>query len=148
MHGDVILKINLFELFPNPYNAFSNFSGVPLPPTINISKSEKLSCNVSLVWSKPANNGCPLTMYSVYYRQIQPRETGDPWYKVNITDVSKTHYPLSLKCNTQYMVEISAWNELGQSDRSNTWLTTTNSGTYPRKESSVMTGVITAQDSW
>jgi len=80
-------------------------------------------------------------MYSVHYQQIQLRETGDPWYEINITDVSKTQYALSLKCDTQYMIEISAWNELGQSDRSKTWLTTTNSGTYPRRESSVMTGV-------
>ena len=120
---------------------FLTFSGVPLPPTINISKSEKLSCNASLVWSKPANNGCPLTMYSVYYRQIQPRDTGNPWYEINITDVSRTRHALSLQCDTQYMIEISAWNELGKSDRSNTWLTTINSGTFPRRESSVITGV-------
>ena len=115
---------------------------MPSPPTINIPKTETLNCNVSLVWSKPANNGCPLTMYSVYYRQIQLQETGDPWYEINITGVSKTRHVLSLKCDTQYMIEVSAWNELGESDRSKTWLTTTISGTYPRRESSFMTGVL------
>jgi len=80
-------------------------------------------------------------MYSVHYRQIQLRETGDPWYEINITDVSKTRHVLSLKCDTQYMIEVSAWNELGESDRSKTWLTTTISGTYSRRESAVMTGV-------
>ena len=105
-------------------------TGVPSPPTISNKETEALSCNVNLTWSTPVDNGCPLTMYSIYYRQIQPRVTGAPWDSINITNILDTRYFLSLRCDTQYMIEVSAWNELGQSDRSKAWVIKTSSGMF------------------
>lgn len=87
------------------------------------------------------DNGCPLTRYSVYYRQIQQREPGSPLYEINITDVLTTHYVVSLRCDVQYVIEMSAWNELGESDRSKTWIIKTISGRFSITATSVMTGV-------
>ena len=84
------------------------------------------------------DNGCPLTMYSFYYKQIQPRVTGAQWDSINITDILETHYFLSLKCDTQYMIEVSAWNELGQSNRSKAWVIKTSSGRLLWTESSAI----------
>ena len=81
-------------------------------------------------WSPSADNGCPLTMYSIYYRQIQPPIKAAPWYQVNVTNVTVTNYTVSLACDRQYTIEISAWNELGQSDRSRPWITKTKSGSF------------------
>lgn len=111
---------------------------VPWPPTIKSKNTETLSCDANVTWSTPLNNGCPLTKYSVYYRLIQAQETGARWKKINITDVLKTHYVLPLRCDQQYLIEMSAWNELGESDRSKTWITKTISGTsgFPRTDNS------------
>lgn len=103
---------------------------VPSPPTIKNEEAQTVSCNVSLTWSTPVDNGCALTMYSVYYQQIQPREAGAPWYEINITDVLRTRYVLPLRCDTQYTIEMSAWNELGQSERSRKWIMQTTSGKF------------------
>ena len=89
-----------------------------------------LGCKANLTWSTSVNNGCPLTMYSVYHQQLQPRETGAIWHEINITDVLKTSHVLLLKCDTQHIIEMSAWNELGKSDRSKTWIIKTLSGGF------------------
>ena len=80
---------------------------------------------------KPVDNGCPLTMYSVYYREIQSHETEAPWQEVRINDNLETHHVLLLRCDAQYVIEMSAWNELGQSNRSRSFNIKTNSGTFP-----------------
>ena len=91
-----------------------------------------MDCDVNVTWIKPVDNGCPLTMYSLYYREIQSHETRASWQEVRISDNLKTHYVLPLRCDTQYVIEMSAWNELGQSNRSRRWNIKTNSGKFPR----------------
>ena len=103
-------------------------AGIPSPPVITSKETETLSCNVTLTWSPQTDNGCPLTMYSIYYRQIQPREIGESWCQVNVSNVKETKYTVSLACDRQYTVEMSAWNEVGQSGRSRPWIVTTITG--------------------
>ena len=101
----------------------------PSLPVITNKETESLTCDVNLMWSARKDEGCPLTMYSIYYRQIQPQEREAPWFHVNVTNVLTTNLTLSLACGRQYVVEISAWNELGESSRSRPWVTKTLSGT-------------------
>ena len=100
-------------------------SGIPLPPAIKNKETELPTCYVNVSWSAPVDNGCPLTKYSVYYREIHSDETEG---EVKVADVLKTHSVLLLKCDTQYIIEVSAWNEKGQSERSRKWITKTMSG--------------------
>ena len=81
---------------------------------------------------KPVDNGCPLTMYSVYYREIQSHETEASWQDVRINDNLKTYHVLPLRCDAHYVIEMSAWNELGQSNRSRSFNIKTNSGKFRR----------------
>ncbi|XP_078379543.1 uncharacterized protein LOC144662575 [Oculina patagonica] len=97
---------------------FKTGGDLPSPPAINNKETETLACDVNPTWSSPADNGCPLTMYSIYYRQI----TEEAWYQVNVTNVTATNYTVSLACGMQYTIEITAWNELGESDRSRPWI--------------------------
>ena len=83
-----------------------------------------------LTWNPPTDNGCPLTMYTIYYQQIQPPEIGEPWYQVNLTDIMATNFTISLSCDTQYTIDISAWNELGESYRSRPLIIKTIAGTF------------------
>ncbi|XP_078365914.1 uncharacterized protein LOC144650130 [Oculina patagonica] len=101
---------------------FKTSGGVPSPPAITNKETETLRCDVNLTWNPPEDNGCQLTMYSIYYQQIQPRETGTPWYQVNVTKIMRTRFTISLACGRQYKVEMSAWNGLGESDRSRPWI--------------------------
>ena len=42
-----------------------------------------------------------------------------------------TNFTLSLSCDTQYSIDISAWNEVGESERSRPWIIKTfQSGTF------------------
>ena len=96
-----------------------------------------LSCEINVTWCKPDDNGCPLTMYSVYYQEISPQENETPQHEVNINEVSNNQRVLPLRCDTQYaVVEVSAWNVLGQSEKSTKWtIKTTKSKTsckFPR----------------
>ena len=104
---------------------------VPSIPVIKNKETEISRCDVILTWSPPADNGCPVTMYTINYQRIQPREIGEPWYQVNVTDIIATNFTISLSCDTQYKIEISAWNELGESKRSRPWIIKTfQSGTF------------------
>ena len=100
---------------------------VPSPPVVNIKETKSLTCGVNVTWSPPADHGCPLTMYSIYYQQIQAPEIG--WSQINVTNVMVTKFAVTLACGRQYTIEMSAWNELGESGRSKT-LIKTMSGTF------------------
>ena len=69
-------------------------------------------------------------MYSIYYRQIQPPITEAAWNQVNVTNGTATNHTITLACGRQYTIEITAWNEMGQSDRSKSWIIKTKSGTF------------------
>ncbi|XP_068740133.1 platelet-derived growth factor receptor alpha-like [Montipora capricornis] len=101
---------------------FKTQGEVPSIPVIKNKETETPRCDVILTWSPSADNGCPLTMYTVNYQRIQPRETEEPWYQVNLTDIMTTNFTISLSCDTLYRIEISAWNELGESERSRPWI--------------------------
>ena len=114
---------------------FKPFSDIPLPPTITNIKTGTVDCDVNVIWIKHVDNGCPLTMYSVYYREIQSHETtGALLQEVRIHDNLMNHHVLRLKCDTKYMIEMSAWNKLGQSNRSRRWIIKTISGKFPRSK--------------
>ena len=101
-------------------------TGVPLPPTIQKEKTKTLSCDVNLAWSTPADNGSPLTKYSVYYSLSYEDKQEAIWHEIN--DLKENALILTLKCNSRYVIEVSAWNECGGSNRSKTLEITTNSG--------------------
>ena len=101
---------------------------VPSPPVIVNEGTESLTCDINVIWSPPADHGCPLTMYSIYHKQIQPTEMG--WYQINVTNVMATNFTVTLACGRQYAIEMSAWNELGESGRSRKWIIKTMSGTF------------------
>ena len=75
---------------------------------------------MNLRWSVPEDNGCPLTLYTIYYRELQSKNE-DNKQPINVTKVTKSEHILSLKCNKEYAFAVSAWNELGQSAVSSEW---------------------------
>ena len=122
-------KFSLTEFLNSVVSKLSlSTADVPSPPVIDNKETESLACDVNVIWSTPADHGCPLTRYSIYHQQIPSPETD--WYQINVTNVMATNFTVTLACGRQYTIEMSAWNELGESGRSRKWIIKTMSGTF------------------
>jgi len=89
---------------------------------------EKSNCGVNLTWRVNEDARCPLTEYTIYYRQIYGDGTKeDSWSKIDITTVSVAHHQWALQCGTQYEIAVSGWNEMGESKLSASQQITTES---------------------
>ncbi|KAL9987753.1 hypothetical protein ACROYT_G002109 [Oculina patagonica] len=92
----------------------------PSAPVILNKETHVSGCDVNLRWSLPEDNGCPITLYTIYYSERQSKNE-DSWHQINVTKVTKSEHLLSLKCNTEYSFTVTAWNELGESAISSEW---------------------------
>ena len=70
-------------------------------------------CNVTLKWTAPLPNGCPIIVYTVSYRQKETTNGAKNWTVINITDSTANQQELRLNCSTTYEFQVKAWNELG-----------------------------------
>ena len=93
----------------------------PSPPIIKYEGVQVSGCDVNLKWSSTQDDTCPLTLYTIYYREVQSTSEDDSWYQINVTVDTRSRDLPSLKCNTEYIFKVSAWNDLGESDTSNEW---------------------------
>lgn len=100
---------------------FCSVTGKPSAPIIKNKESQVSGCDVCLRWSIPESNGCPLTKYRIYYTELQWSNEGDAWHKINVIADTRSLYLPSLKCNTEYVYAVTAWNEVGESDMSRVW---------------------------
>ena len=71
--------------------------------------------------------GCPLTMYIIYYREMQSDGNEADWLQISITQLQKTSYVIPLKCDTEYEIAISVKDAERESVISNAWRVTTKS---------------------
>lgn len=97
--------------------------GLPFPPVIENKKKEVSFPDFNLLWKPPYNNGYPLTMYTVYYKQIQSPDKENRSHRINTTAVTNTLSALPLECDTEYEFAVSAWNKLGEGPLSQAWQT-------------------------
>ena len=108
-----------------------NSTGVPFPPVIENKEKEISIPNFTLIWSSPDANGCPVTMYTVYYRAMKSSQTEEnAWYRINASAGTKDLSSLPLECDTEYEIKVSEWNELGESNRSESWQVNCITGIY------------------
>ena len=96
-------------------------SDKPSPPIIENNGVQVFGCGVNLKWSSTQDDTCPLTLYTIYYREVRSTSEDDSWYQINVTVDTRSRDLPSLKCNTEYTFKVSAWNELGESATSNEW---------------------------
>ena len=85
------------------------------------------SCALNYMWSPPVHIGCPLTMYIIYYREIQSDGNEANWLQISITQLQKTSYVMPLKCDMEYEIAISVKDAVRESVMSNFWRVTTKS---------------------
>ena len=97
------------------------------PPVGDNTTMEINSCTLNYMWSPPLHTGCPLTMYIIYYREIQSEGNKADWLQIPITQVKKTSYVIPLKCDIEYEIAVSVKDEQRESVISNFWRVKTKS---------------------
>ena len=95
--------------------------GKPSPPigdnvTLGIN-----SCAVNYTWSPPLQTRCPLTMYVIYYGDVQSGDNEADWLQIPITQLKRTSYIMPLKCDMEYEIAMSVKDEEKESVMSNFW---------------------------
>ena len=67
----------------------------------------------------------------MYYRAINSSQTEEnAWYRINASAGTNDLSALPLECDTEYEIKVSAWNELGESNRSESWQVKCITGIY------------------
>ena len=92
------------------------FADKPGKPQIKDIKEQ--GCNVTVEWSKPPSNGCPILFYTIRYKQQKQLPDDKEWTEMNVTDPRTDQQELILNCATTYEFEVLAVNEIGRSDAS------------------------------
>ena len=88
------------------------------PDTFPLNASS-FGCSVKLSWQPPPRKGCPVTRYTIHYRESTLSGKGNTaWQTMNM----KAHhsyqqrYQLWLECSQAYDFLVLGWNERGHSD--------------------------------
>ena len=86
------------------------------------------TCALNYMWRPPLHIGCPLTMYIIYYREIQSDGNEADWLpEIPIRQLNKTSYVILLKCDMEYEIAMSVKDEQRESVMSNFWRVKTKS---------------------
>ena len=78
---------------------------------------------VTVQWTRPNENYCSITMYSLRYNVVRPAT--DKITEIYITNASLTSFELEFQHSKKYEVTVFAWNNLGRSKASTAWEVTT-----------------------
>ncbi|XP_078371879.1 receptor-type tyrosine-protein phosphatase F-like isoform X3 [Oculina patagonica] len=109
----------------------ADYTGPPEPPEIINNEAKATGRNVTVMWRRPSDNNCHITMYTLHYRIVGPVIKDENWSSVNIANTTFTRYELQLHYSKVYEVIVSAWNELGHSNSTEWYLSTAQDVPYP-----------------
>lgn len=79
---------------------------VPNAPKIAIQYSSYDSIQIS--WDGADDGGAPILQYTLSYRTVS-----GAWHKIEITPENSAYTLTGLKCGTQYITKMSAYNRIG-----------------------------------
>ena len=85
------------------------FLGVPTSFEV---LAEPQGCFLNLSWETPSYNSCPITRYTVHYRQ--PNQL-TKWQTTSFIAPNIANYLLKLNCSSINEIMVLAWNERGSS---------------------------------
>lgn len=81
--------------------------------------AKSFGCSVKLSWKPPARNGCPVTRYTIHYREsVVSNNDTMPWQikNMNAEHSDQQVHHLWLECSRTYDIIVLGWNERGHSD--------------------------------
>lgn len=74
-------------------------------------------CSVKLSWNTSPVNSCPISRYTVHYREsVTTSSTTGAWQITSLNNSNTNEYRLWLNCSMKYDVMFMAWNQWGHSD--------------------------------
>ncbi|CAH3115211.1 unnamed protein product [Porites lobata] len=73
--------------------------------------AEPQGCYAALSWNIPSYNSCPITRYTVHYRQSNQLIM----WQTTFIERNLTNYRLRLNCSSTYKIMVLAWNDRGSS---------------------------------
>ena len=88
-------------------------------------ESKLFGCNVTVKWTTPAWNDCPILFYTIKYIPKLTLHGSKEWTTINVTDPTAHKLKLMLNCSTTYEFRVRAWNDLGGSSFSTKQTVTT-----------------------
>lgn len=79
-------------------------------------EASPFACGVKLSWKTPNSGGCPITQYTVHYKESRDpvTEASSIWQVQNLNNTDR--HNLMTDCNKEYKIIVLAWNERGHSD--------------------------------
>ena len=87
-----------------------------VPKELGIS-ANPFGCSVELSWSSPSVHRCPITQYTIHYREsMTAANSKGPWQITSLNKSNTNGYRLWLNCSTRYDVLVMAWNQRGHND--------------------------------
>lgn len=75
-------------------------------------------CSVKLSWEPPSSKGCPITRYTIHFRESAASINGNMTWQtknMNAENIYKELYHLWLECSQEYDVMVLGWSERGHS---------------------------------
>ena len=100
-----------------PFN-FANIFLADVPKAFT-AQAVPLGCSAELSWNTPSSNTCPITRYTIHYRESMT--TGSlpgVWQTTVLNEPNITNYRLWLSCSKRYDIMVMTWNERGHNDYS------------------------------
>ena len=90
------------------------FADIPKDFAVN---ADPFGCSAKLSWNTPSTNGCPITQYTIHYRESTTTTNNEGTWKItSLKDSNITEYRLWLNCSKNYDVMVIAWNRRGHND--------------------------------
>ena len=98
------------------------FTASPVHPVIK-NEEKEIFHNSSIKWNSSDAKGCSVSMFSVYYKAIKSRNEESAWHRINTSSGTNelSCSSLPLECGTDYEFKVSASNDVGESDFSESW---------------------------
>lgn len=106
-------EFNIRAKYSNSSSSVSPWKKVLLKTTSDIPdafdiKAVAYGCSAKLSWNAPSPNGCPISRYTIHYRD----ETS-VWNTINLKRSNVNDYRLWLNCGKNYHIMVFAWNQRG-----------------------------------
>jgi len=79
-------------------------------------------------------------MYIIHYRKVPSLGHEADWMQIRVTNITNTFHLVQLDCGTQYEIQMTVANELGESNMSNSWRVKTKSDVKGRYVLSIFLG--------
>ena len=95
----------------------SLFLGVPEAAEVEVRSITGNLRKFELRWTKPKDNGSPITSYTIYTMLIEEDDKETEWRKEKALDAAAVLYNITLEWGKHYKIIITATNDFGEAKK-------------------------------